>query len=74
MCVGEKRKLTIPPNMGYGDRGAGADIPGGATLVFDVELLDIVGGEKPAVDDIPSYSAADTEEENYSDEDFKNEL
>lgn len=41
MCIGEKRKLTIPSNMGYGDRGAGGKIPGGATLVFDVELLDI---------------------------------
>ena len=39
ICVGEKRELTIPPDMGYGDRGAGADIPGGATLHFEVECL-----------------------------------
>ncbi|OXU16995.1 hypothetical protein TSAR_010863 [Trichomalopsis sarcophagae] len=41
MCVSEKRKLTIPPSLGYGDRGAGNVIPGGATLHFDVELINI---------------------------------
>ena len=39
MCVGEKRKVTIPSNKGYGSGGAGADIPGGATLQFEVELM-----------------------------------
>jgi hypothetical protein len=43
MCPGEKRELTIPPELAYGDRGAGSDIPGGATLVFEVSLVEIVG-------------------------------
>jgi len=41
MCAKEKRTLTIPSTMAYGSRGAGGKIPGGATLVFDVELLSL---------------------------------
>lgn len=41
MPVGSKWRLYIPSNLGYGERGAGNDIPGGATLIFDLELLEI---------------------------------
>lgn len=55
MHIGDKWKVYIPSELGYGDRGAGADIPGGATLVFEMELL----GIKPAGVKTETAPAAD---------------
>lgn len=49
MCVGDKRKLTIQPEYGYGARGVGP-IPGNAVLIFETELVSINGKGKKGVD------------------------
>jgi FKBP-type peptidyl-prolyl cis-trans isomerase FkpA len=41
MKLGGKRRLILPPHLGYGERGAGSSIPPNATLVFEIQLLDI---------------------------------
>ncbi|NVJ49100.1 MAG: FKBP-type peptidyl-prolyl cis-trans isomerase [Gammaproteobacteria bacterium] len=48
MSVGDKYRFYIPSDLGYGDQGYPPNIPGGATLIFDVELLDIQNVEKAA--------------------------
>uniref|UniRef100_A0A7S1H5P0 peptidylprolyl isomerase n=1 Tax=Thalassionema nitzschioides TaxID=33649 RepID=A0A7S1H5P0_9STRA len=53
LCKGAKATLIIPPDMGYGDQGAGDDIPAGATLNFDVEVVGISDSAPPP----PNYFA-----------------
>jgi len=60
MCVGEKRVLTIPPELGYGASGAGNDIPGGATLKFEVECVKI-GSAQDAPQEPNIFAIMDTD-------------
>lgn len=64
LCKGAKATLIIPPDMGYGASGAGDVIPGGATLKFDIEVVDIKDGPPPP----PNYfSMIDTDSNGFLD-------
>jgi FKBP-type peptidyl-prolyl cis-trans isomerase FklB len=58
MPVGSKWQLVIPPDLGYGERGAGQDIGPDSTLVFEVELVSIQDKSKSAAPDAPSADPA----------------
>lgn len=55
MSLGERSNLIISSDFGYGDRGAGADIPGGADLCFDVELVKINGKKLHSAEEIAEF-------------------
>mmetsp|Transcript_853 Transcript_853/g.1075 ORF Transcript_853/g.1075 Transcript_853/m.1075 type:complete len:221 (-) Transcript_853:202-864(-) len=64
MCIGEKRTLIISPEMGYGSSGAGGAIPGGATLNFEVECLDITDSA-PAQEQPNIFGQIDADDDSF---------
>jgi FK506-binding protein 14 len=60
LCKGAKAKIIIPPEMAYGEQGAGEDIPGGATLHFDIEVIDVTDEAPPGPD---LFKEIDTDED-----------
>ncbi|XP_036428995.1 peptidyl-prolyl cis-trans isomerase FKBP10 [Colossoma macropomum] len=52
VCVGERRRITIPPHLAYGQQGAGKDIPGSAVVVFDVHVIDFHNPKDPVQVDV----------------------
>ena len=66
MCPGEGRRLTIPPELAYGEFGRPPVIPGRATLVFETELVDIIGVKQESLSVAVTSEAATTTEEAFS--------
>lgn len=55
ICIGEKRILVIPPEFGYRNSGSGKHIPGGATLKFEVECIDIIRNKDSSAESKKQY-------------------
>ena len=58
MKIGGKAQLTCPSELAYGDQGRPPSIPGGATLIFDIELLEVKKAEPPKPIDLPKPADA----------------